>query len=216
VAVILVFLIAITIWWLRSDPTVPNPSSKNAETSSNGTTSSQSLASGETDRPSQRVRRPDLPKAEGEVIASSAVHTRIPLGHSMVTGGYVTKDGHHEFVVVTPTWLETPSGEKQIMVKSTVLNVDQEALVSTGLKSLVTGEQKSLQNAEVWTPEDVTRTMSDTKGLNLLSSPSVVITPGSSAQVRIGNGKASFMLDLEASEAPDGGFELKSEIKRVE
>ncbi len=216
VAVILVFLIAITIWWLRSDPIAHNASSKNADTSSNGTTSLSPLASGETDRPSQRVRRPDLPKAEGEVIASSAVHTRIPLGHSMVTGGYVTKDGHHEFVVVTPTWLETPSGAKQIMVKSTILNVDQEALVRTGLESLVNGEQKSLQNAEVWTPEDVTRTLTEPKGLNLLTSSSLVVTPGSSAQVQIGSGKTSFTLDLEASEAPDGGFELKSEIKRVE
>jgi len=225
VALILVILTALAIWWWPSDPIVHKSSPQRADATSNGTRSSKSAASGETDRPSQRARRPDLPKGpkgpvlpelEGEVTASSAVHTMIPVGHSMVTGGYQTGDGHHEFVVLTPKWLETPSGKKQIMLESRILNVDQEALLSTGLNSLVTGEQKTQQNGEVWTPDDVTRTLTDTKGLNLLSSPSIVVTPGGSAQIRMGSEKTSFTLDLVASEAPDGGFELKSEIKRVE
>lgn len=224
-AVILLLLMAVTIWWWQSEKPVAPSAGSEAVTNPKGMQSSPSSTPEEKGPPSARGKRPDLPKGssgpalpeiQGEVMASSAVHTRIPLGHSMVTGGYVTEEGHHEFVVVTPTWLETPSGAKQLMVKSTILNVDQEALVSTGLKSLVNGEQKTQQNAEVWDPDDVTRTLTDTKGLNLLSSPSVVITPGSSAQVRMGNGKASFMLDLVGDKAPDGGFELKSEIKRVE
>lgn len=224
VALISVLLIAIAVRWLRPASTLDNPVTKNLVANPVGARSPLSFSDEEKDLPPHRSKRPDMSKntsvaglfeIKGREIASSAVHTVIPAGHSMVTGGYVTEDGRHEFVVLTPKWLETPSGGKQIMVESTILNVGQEALLSTGLNSLVTGEQKTLQNAEVWTPEDVTRTLSDTKGLDLLSSPSIVITPGTSAQVRMGGGKTSFMLDLSAGEASEGGFELKSEIKRV-
>jgi len=220
---ILLLLIAVTIWWWqvgRID--VPSPNQQ-ATTDQNSTQSSPSSTAEDKGQPSIRGKRPDLPKTgsasglpeiQGEEIANSAVHTLIPVGHSMVTGGYQTEDGHHEFVVLTPKWLETPSGKRQIMLESKILNVDQEALLSTGLNSLVTGEQKTQQNGEVWTPDDVTRTLTDTKGLNQLSSPSMVVNPGGSAQVRMGNEKTVFTLDLVASEAPDGGFELKSEIKR--
>lgn len=225
VTLILLLLIAVTIWWWQLEKVVVPSSTGHAGTNQNGMQSSPSSTAEENGPPSARGKRPDLPKTgsttglpevQGEEIASSAVHTRIPAGHSLVTGGYQMGDGHHEFVVLTPKWLETSSGKKQIQLESRILNVDEKALLSTGLNSLVTGEQKMQQNGEVWTPEDVTRTLTDTAGLNLLSSPSIVVNAGGSAQVQIGTTQTSFTLDLVASEAPDGGFELKSEIKRVE
>ena len=89
--------------------------------------------------------------------------------------------------------------------------------------SVVIGEARDLRLRRINRIRTITgslaiegSTLTEPKGLNLLTSPSLVVTPGSSAQVQIGSGKTSFTLDLEASEAPDGGFELKSEIKRVE
>jgi hypothetical protein len=224
-AVILLLLMTVTIRWWQVDKAAVPSSIMQTKGSESGMQSTPSSTAEEEGSPSVRGKRPDLPKSglgaglpeiQGEEIASAAVHTRIPAGHSLVTGGYQMGDGHHEFVVLTPKWLETPSGKKQIQLESRILNVNEEALLSTGLNSLVTGEQKTIQNADVWTPEDVTRTLTDAKGLNLLSSPSIVVNPGGSAQVQIGNTQTSFTLDLVASEAPDGGFELKSEIKRVE
>lgn len=213
-------LIALVAWWNlgikhRNRPLGNSP---DATTDATGRASSARSVEMVEEGPSHRDPRPSLPKnapAAESTVGSSAVHTIIPLGHSMVTGGYQTEDGHHEFVVLTPKWLETPSGKKQIQLETKILNVDQEALLSTGLNSLVTGEQKMQQNGEVWTPEDVAQTLTDTKGLSLISSPSIVVSPGGAAQVRMGNDRTSFALDLTASEASDGGFELKSEIKRV-
>ena len=224
-ALILLLLIAVTIWWWQLEKIVGPSPSRQIEANDSGASASRPFTHEERELPSTRSKRPELPKTgsalglsenQGQEIASSVVHTRIPVGNSMVTGGYLMEDGHHEFVVLTPKWLETPAGGKQILLESKILNVDEDALLSTGLSSLVTGEQKMQQNAEVWTPEDVTGTLTDTKGLSLLSSPSIVVNAGGSAQVQIGNSKVFFTLDLVASEAPEGGFELKSEIKRVE
>ncbi len=224
-AVILLLLTTVTIRWWQVDKAAVPSSIMQTKGSESGMQSTPSSAAEEKGSPSVRGKRPDLPKSgmgaglpeiQGKEIASAAVHTRIPEGHSMVTGGYQTEDGHHEFVVLTPKWLESPSGIRQIRLESRILDLDQSALVSTGLNSLVTGEKKTLQNAEVWTPEDVSRSLTDPKGLNQLSAPSLLLNPGGSAQVWIGNEKTVFTLDVVAGEAPDGGFELKSEIKRVE
>lgn len=180
-----------------------------------------SSAAGEVQRPAARGRRPELKSLGGgpekvRELASSGVHALIPAGHCLVTGGYATGNGRFGFVVLKPTWLELPSGGRQIRVESTILNLDQEALTRTGLDSLVTGEQKTIQNAEVWTPEDVSQTLGGSRGMELVSSPSILTTPGASSSVRMANEWISFMLDLEVAEAADGGFEVKSEIKLLE
>lgn len=219
------FLIAIAFWIWRHEVSIGGPATEQTAMDSNSPAAQVIAPGDEREMPSSLGKRPTLPKRvpavglaeiNGREVAGSRVHAIIPAGHSMVTGGYVTENGLREFVVLTPKWQETPSGKKQVMLESKILNVDQQALQSTGLGSLVTGEQSTQQNAEVWSPEDVTHTLGDADGLDLLSAPNVMLEPGSSGQIRMGTDKASFMLDVEVKEAADGGFDLKSAIKRME
>jgi hypothetical protein len=51
----------------------------------------------------------------------------------------------------------------------------------------------------------------------LQSKPRVIVSPGSPARITFGaDGDAKFELELSATEAVDGGFELVTDLKRIE
>lgn len=154
----------------------------------------------------------DLP----EVIRSQ-VRALVPAGHSMVAGGHLLADGSREFTVITPKWMELPGGSKQIEMEVELLTLDEAGVKSAGLDTLLTGERKSEQNAEVWTPEELARTMKDIDQAALDSKPRIVTSPGSPAKITLGTaGKASFELGLSANGTADGGFELTTDLKRID
>jgi hypothetical protein len=154
---------------------------------------------------------------DGPDVIRSQVRAMVPVGQSMVTGGHRLADGSHEFAVITPKWMETPNGSKMIEMEVELLKLDAAALMAAGLETLVSGERKSEQNAEVWTPEELARTMKDVDKAALQSKPRVIVSPGSPARITVGAGRGEQLnLELEASEAADGAFDLKSDLKRVE
>lgn len=135
----------------------------------------------------------------------------------MVTGGHPLADGSHEFAVITPKWLESPDGSKQVEIEVELLNLNAAGLKSAGLETLVTAERTSEQNAEVWTPEEVSRTMEDVDPASLQAKPRVIVSPGSPARITVGSKDgAGFELELSATETADGGFELSTDLKRIE
>lgn len=141
----------------------------------------------------------------------------VPAGHSMVTGGHLLADGSREFAVITPKWLESPNGSKQVEIEVELLNLDDAGLKSAGLETLLTEERKSEQNAEVWTPEEVSRTLEDVDPATLRSKPRVIVSPGSPARITVASKEGpGFELELSATEAADGGFELSTDLKRIE
>lgn len=141
----------------------------------------------------------------------------VPGGHSMVTGGHLLTDGTREFAVITPKWLESPDGSKQVEIEVELLNLDDAGLKSAGLETLLTEERKSEQNAEVWTPEEVSRTMENLDPATLRSRPRVIVSPGSPARITVASKEGpGFELELSATEAADGGFELSTDLKRIE
>ena len=69
----------------------------------------------------------------------------------------------------------------------------------------------------MWTPEEVARTMESVKAGAARAKPKVVTTPGSPGRVLTGSGgEVQFELELSAGEAADGGFDLSSDLKRVD
>ena len=159
-------------------------------------------------------------EADGPEVASSVVHALIPEGKSMVTGGYVTADGSFEFSVVTPQWINNPGGGKAVEMNVKILKVNEEGLARTGLKSLVVPGRKTVQNAEVWSPEDVAKNLDEpVDGVGLTSTPRAIAMPGSPAEISTGSTDAVegffYSLVIEAKEAAGGGFELTSDIKHV-
>ena len=167
---------------------------------------------------SSRTSAPEQPiDGDSPDVIRARTRASVPAGHSMVTGGHRLEDGSHEFAVITPKWLEIPEGSKQVEIEVELLNLDAAGLTAAGLDTLVTPDRKSEQNAEVWTPEEVARTMKDVDPEALRSKPRVIVSPGSPARMTVGQeGGVRFELDLSATETADGGFELTTDLKRVE
>lgn len=178
------------------------------------TRSDRRKAQQEGDRPNDPGSLLDGNKADPIRALARGV---VPTGHSMVTGGHLLADGSREFAVITPKWLESPSGSKQVEIEVELLNLDDAGLKSAGLETLLTAERTSEQNAEVWTPEEVSRTMEDVDPASLQAKPRVIVSPGSPARITVASKEGpGFELELSATEAADGGFELSTDLKRIE
>ncbi len=231
---LVVLLLLVVFWWTRRGSSIDANQASAVEslrTKSSG--SNFSASDGEASGPARRPKRPLLEKKpeqagvagglderldkDGPDVLSSEVHTLLPAGHSMVTGGFLMADGRHGFAVVTPKWVDGPNGgNRMIEVKAGMLALDDKALAATGLSSLATNEMKLKQNAEVWTPEDVYQLLKTREGIHIVSSPTITANPGQEAIISIDSGSTGLRLKLETGEGKDGGFDLKSDLKLAE
>lgn len=177
-----------------------------------------------SDRRARPGERPeDAPAAAGPIdddapdLIRSQVRAVVPAGHSMVTGGHRLADGSREFTVITPKWMETAGGAEMIEMEVEMLRLDAAGVTAAGLDTLATEDRKSEQNAEVWTPEELARTMKDVDQTALQSKPRVVTTPGSPARITVASqGGVQLDLGLSATGSAEGGFELTTDLKRIE
>lgn len=224
-------LTAFSLWWIFTHPKESSVAAGSKKPVANPTaTAIQSVVSeAPADGPPPRAKRPSLPQtpgvngAIGSLTASgvdplhSKVETVLSPGQSMVMGGYPTADGRHEFSVITPHWVGTKNGGSQVHFDIKILKLDALGLIDSGLESLVTSERRAEQNAEVWSPEDVAETLENSVGVELTSAPSVYTMPGAPARIQCGADGARdfYSMMIEATEGPNGGFHLKSEITRI-
>ena len=173
----------------------------------------------ETRGNSQKVLEERARKIEEDSpeVIRSVVHTVLPAGHSMVTGGHVLANGDREFAVITPKWIDGPAGSpREAILETCVVRMNPQELRDSGLDSLATSETKSSQNAEVWTPGDVEQ-VTRSPSVDRLTSPTLSTRPGMPATIRIGTPETGvFQLTLEVVEAADSGSEIKSDMRRVE
>ena len=174
-------------------------------------------------RPRDEDAPEQAPAAAGPIdddapgLIRSQVRAVVPAGHSMVTGGHRLADGSREFTVITPKWMETAGGAEMIEMEVETLQLDAAGVTAAGLDTLATEDRKSEQNAEVWTPEELARTMKDVDQTALQSKPRVVTTPGSPARITVASQSgAQFELGLSATGSAEGGFELTTDLKRIE
>ncbi len=231
-------LLIVMVWMMSSGP--PSASVRpipNSHPSKVASTTIPTLQAQFDEADAPPVRRPKRPattskppvsevdprdeqlREDGPEVATVRVHTLLPAGHSMVLGGYATADGNHEFAVVTPEWLTGPNGEKQLRAETKIVSASDKGLEHTGLSSLVTNERKSQQNAEVWTAEDMKETFAHPEGIDVLSAPGLIMPLGAPGQIRIGSADengALFDLQMSVSEGPNGEFDMKVEMKKID
>ena len=229
-----VLLLLVALWWTRRGASMDANQALAVEshrTHASGSNFSESET--EASGPAKRPKRPLLEKKpehagdegglderldqDGPDVLSTEVHTLLPAGHSMMTGGFLMADGRRGFAVLTPKWVNSPDGgNRMIEVKARILAVDDKGLAATGLSSLATNDTKLKQNAEIWTPEDVDRSLKPTEGVEFISSPTIMSSPGQEGTISMGSESTGLRLKLETSEGTDGGFEMKSELKLAE
>lgn len=156
-----------------------------------------------------------------EDMKSTMFHTEIPAGRSIVTGGYQTSDGRHQFTILKPRVVRTASGREQIELDSNLIAMSAEDTGRSGLDTLATRARNTLQHAESWEESDVSSTMEilrESAGSENLGAPKVVLEPGQDFTIQMtSDDRSSYTLSGTATLAADGsGVVLKARIEQKE
>lgn len=167
----------------------------------------------------QAYKRPKVSASYDKEALATSLHTRIPKDSSIMTGGYKMKNGRFEFTLITPTKVILSDGTEAIQMKVLSFKLEADATDQLGLSDLVTDKQDSSQHAEIWSKDDVAKTMSDLPNHKSTISSAPTIIAGSSKKFQISNGSnngESYELTGTAYNVENEETEIKIRIERVE
>ena len=154
-----------------------------------------------------------------QAVLSSTVNAEINLGETLVTGGYKTADGNYELTFLTPCSVTLEGGREAIEIDSKVLSVGSDFVRSHGLETLATNTRNTLQHAEAWMQDDVSRTLAaarDAEGVGIFSSPKILTRLGESCNVNIGKTDgAQFSLETTVARGSNESFAIQARVERT-
>lgn len=166
-----------------------------------------------------RAKLETITRPLGQDVLSSTVNAEINPGETLVTGGYKTANGNYELTLLTPRRVTLEDGREAIEMDSKVLSIGSDFVRSHGLETLATNARNTLQHAEAWMQDDVSRTLAaarDAKGVGILSAPKVVTLPSESFAVSIGETDgAQFSLEATVARSSNGSFAIQSRVERT-
>lgn len=180
------------------------------------------LASKPDEKPSTSGSAPAEPKAEKPSAArkllkiASKGRVRLKPGESAVLGYWEIAPGMNGMAIVTPE--TTPEGYVRMTAK--LLHLSDDAVSDADAKDLF----PDLFDFENYSAIDSERlrglqnALQNTRGVDILSMPTLVSQPGQRAMISIGNSNESTLsLSLQADAvADDGGYDLSLELQRQE
>ena len=172
--------------------------------------------------PPTTLSAPTPPKAEKAPAArkplkiSSKGKVRLKPGESAVLGYWEIAPGMNGMAIVTPE--TTPEGHVKMSAKLLHLS---DAAVSDAAAHDLFPDIFDFENYSAIGPErlsDLQTSLQETRGVDMLSTPTVVSLPGQQASISIGNSN-DFMLSLGLQADPiaeDGGYDLSLDLQRQE
>jgi len=180
------------------------------------------LASTPVVKPTTSVSAPAEPKVEKPSAArkplkiASKGRVRLKPGESAVLGYWEIAPGMNGMAIVTPE--TTPEG--YVRMTATLLHLSDDAASDADAKDLF----PDIFDFENYSAIDSERlrglqdALQSTRGVDMLSMPSLVSQPGHRAMISIGNSNESTLsLSLQADAvADDGGYDLSLELQRHE
>lgn len=175
-----------------------------------------------TTSPITRALAPTSPKAEKAPAARKLLKiaakgkVRLKPGESAVLGYWEIAPGMNGMAIVTPE--TTPEGH--VKMTSRLLHLSDEA-VSDAVAQDLFPDIFDFENYSAIAPErlrSLQKTLQRTRGVDMLSTPTVVAFPGQPASISIGNSNQSMLtLGLLADPvAEEGGYDLSLELQRQE
>ena len=159
----------------------------------------------------------------GEILARSGfvalwaepVSARLLAGQSMMTRGYRTTDGRHEFAIVTPEVVHADHGNS-LRMNLRLFSLDDAQLVLAGLETSDAGHALRQGGSRIWSAEDINRTLAALPPDIHRTMPPVIVDAGGIFSTTLGeSGNALFFLEGRAVPADDGTFELQTDLKAV-
>jgi hypothetical protein len=172
--------------------------------------------------PQASLSAPTSPKVEKAPTArkllkiASKGKVRLKPGESAVLGYWEIAPGMNGMAIITPE--TTPEGHVKMTAK--LLHLSDAAVSDAEAKDLFP-DIFDFENYSAIAPErlrGLQDALQSTRGVDMLSMPSLVSQPGQRAMISIGNSNESMLsLSLQADAvADDGGYDLSLELQRQE
>lgn len=206
IVLICIVICLIALWLMRTafQPKEPVPASKVATA------------------PQTSLSAPLPPKAEKPPAArkplqiTSKGKIRLKPGESAVLGYWEISPGMNGMAIVTPE--TTPQGYVEMRTK--LLHLSDDAVSDADAKDLFP-DIFEFENYSAIASERLRGlqiALQSTRGVDMLTTPTVVTLPGQHASISIGNSNESTLsLSLQADPLPDdGGYDLSLELQRQE
>jgi hypothetical protein len=156
------------------------------------------------------------PAARKPLKIASKGKIRLKPGESAVLGYWEIAPGMNGMAIVTPG--TTPEGHVKMTAK--LLHLSDDAVSDADAKDLFP-DLFDFENYSAIAPErlrGLQSALQSTRGVDMLTAPTLLGHPGQRAMISIGNSKESTLsLSLQADPvAEDGGYDLSLELQRQE
>lgn len=202
---LLLLLAAIGLFLLR--PRSGDPSSKATHAASVSRLTPRPIAASQAARVAT-TRTPPRINSEGKV--------RLKPGESAVLGYWEIAPGMNGMAIVTPE--TTPEGQVKMSAKLLHLS---DAAVSDAEAHDLFPDLFDFENYSAIGPDrlrELLGSLQNTRGIDMLSMPTVLTFPGQQARIAIGNSNASMLsLGLQADPvAEEGSYDLSLDLQRQE
>ncbi|MFA6290003.1 MAG: hypothetical protein WC661_21675 [Opitutaceae bacterium] len=132
----------------------------------------------------EELRRPMMTD-----MMSSALRAELKSGEVVVTGGYKLSNGKRLYAFAQPV-IEQVDGKDVVKIESRFISLTDEEGKSVGLDSIATNATNTLQHGEVWVADEQTSVLAKLNAspdADLLTSPSIMVRPGSSGAIELGD-----------------------------
>jgi RNA polymerase sigma factor (sigma-70 family) len=159
------------------------------------------------EEPAESVTNAPPPVFRAELRAS------VPVGGTLVTGGWMTAPGQRSLVLMTPQLMVTGADDRQVLVESTFVEALEDVLSGMGLGVLF-AETETVTHGYVLAPaeaQEIARLLNETEGVNLLSAPRVTLVDGRQARISdlgpdrgVRGGRIGVSVNLIPHISPDG------------
>jgi hypothetical protein len=147
------------------------------------------------------------------LLFRAELRASLPMGSTLVTGGWMTAPGRRSLVLLTPELMGGGADERQVLIESTFLEAPEGVLREMGLVELF-AETETVADGYVLEPAEaqaIVRRLNGTEGVKRISAPRVSTLHGRQARIsdlgpnRSAQGRLiGVSVDLIPSISPDG------------
>ena len=116
---------------------------------------------------------------------------RVPVGQTLITGGWSTGPGKRTLLMVTPTITQAGAQPAQVMLRGVLVEMPEDAGAQVGMTAGTAGRDSSLKG--LLTDEQRQAFMKGLEaktGVEIVSRPTILTTDGMAARIEIGSTQA--------------------------
>jgi hypothetical protein len=145
----------------------------------------------------------------------ASLHTSVPAGGSILTGGWISGPGRRSILIVTPSSVPDDPSAEHILVDARMFDASEEILTRLGYSGFFLSGSE-LRNATLSSEEtaELLRSLDTDGDLTASAHPRVMTTSGGSAAVTLSRGQEKGVrFEFTPRFAANGSVDLSLEVK---